>query len=407
MQPLHQSFLTQQAYPQSQPHRPLGTQQVPQQRFSEPYPVVSRFSAPQAQTLPKLHIQDIDPLAGLFAGPLGNLNRTSSSNHDSVPHFEFLKSPTKSPKRKSPTYAKSPVRRERSPVRRERSLVRNESLMKKSTSPKKKQIEDKPFARTSNIASVATSAVGAKLGIKSVTVPAKKIIDSSVKTIQISPQKPRKKGGERVSASITAAKRVSATVINQRVSAANERASQKPKKVLPYKNANGEWIKTEPTKQDEISANVEEFKKRFEGYVEITPDLYATIQPDNLIRYMKYNPNSRLGYDYRSGGIVVKNKYPDYWILKPSFGHGGKSWCVPLQSRNRYFRKDPKAIKSTHVQKQNLYQAVKDGKMVLMSREEFDEIQSKLEMYETREAREKSRDTHSTIKSVRVSSSTK
>jgi hypothetical protein len=179
--------------------------------------------------------------------------------------------------------------------------------------------------------------------------------DDSVKKIQISPTK--KTGG---------------TKKPERSSTSKSNYRQSNSK----KQFNG-WVKTEPSRQDEISEDAKEFGKRFEGYIEIKPEEYATIQPDTWIRYMKHNPDSKYGYDYRSGGKVVKNKFPDYWILKPTFGNG-KNWFVQLQSKNRYFRKVPIDYKSVNKRNANLYDAVQTGTYMLMTKQEYEDIQAKL-----------------------------
>jgi len=200
--------------------------------------------------------------------------------------------------------------------------------------------------------------------------------ESTVKTIKISPTKPNKSS------------RFSSTTerqFDELMSGSGRNNSHTTTKNVPKKKPAGYngWVKTEPSKQDEISTDAKEFGKRFEGYIEIKPEEYATIQPDTWIRYMKHNPNSKYGFDYRSGGKVVKNKFPEFWILKPTYGNG-KSWCVPLKGENRYFRRNMDEVKNIYSQKQRLYNAVKDGDLMLMSKEEFKALKAKLDKLEGR-----------------------
>jgi hypothetical protein len=198
--------------------------------------------------------------------------------------------------------------------------------------------------------------------------------DNSVKTILISPTKKIRNSSSNV-------KSVNENHINKLMghqsqsptpkSRESHRSSAAAKK---QKNFNG-WTKTEPSKQDEISQDAKEFGSRFQGYIEIPPEAYATIQPDTWIRYMKYNPDSKFGYDYRSGGKVVRNKFPDFWALKPTHGNG-KQWCVPLKGKNRYFRKDMTEMKNANTRNAKLYDAVKAGTYMLLSKDEYLEYEN-------------------------------
>lgn len=125
------------------------------------------------------------------------------------------------------------------------------------------------------------------------------------------------------------------------------------------------YQKTSTTKQDEISENIDEIKKRFEGFKLIKQEEFPTIQPGTYIRYLKG------GKLYRAGGVLVLNKSPKYWVLQSTDGRKIR-WSVPLQTgNNRYFRKDPEIQRKLEENKKKLYKAVVSGKYVLMKAEEY------------------------------------
>ena len=196
--------------------------------------------------------------------------------------------------------------------------------------------------------------------------------DSSVKTILISPTKKHTERNASSHVKSVNEKQINKLMGSQSPPKSNKRESTT--KLTKKQNFNG-WVKTEPSKQDEISQDAKEFGSRFQGYIEIPPEAYATIQPDTWIRYMKYNPDSKFGYDYRSGGKVVRNKFPDFWALKPTHGNG-KQWCVPLKGKNRYFRKDMTQIKNVNARNAKLYDAVQAGTYMLLSKEDYLEFEN-------------------------------
>lgn len=123
------------------------------------------------------------------------------------------------------------------------------------------------------------------------------------------------------------------------------------------------------SQQNEISKNPIELKKRFDGYTLIYPHEYKSVEQGTFIRYLK---DRKL---YRYGGILVMNKYPNYWVLesvKPGKRH---RWSVQLKSNNAYFKKKisqkspkKKPAENTKLQHQKdvLYNAVASGKYTLV-----------------------------------------
>jgi hypothetical protein len=135
------------------------------------------------------------------------------------------------------------------------------------------------------------------------------------------------------------------------------------------------WKKEAETKQDEISKDIEEMKKKFEGYRLIPEEDYKTIQPGTFIRYLKG------GKLYRSGGVLVLNKSPVYWVLQSTDGKKIR-WSVPLQDNSKYFRKDPEITRKLEENKQKLYKAVVSGNYVLMKKSDYDNCMEVVEHQE-------------------------
>jgi hypothetical protein len=181
------------------------------------------------------------------------------------------------------------------------------------------------------------------------TTPTKKRRSSndSVKTIRISPEKKRK----------------------------TPKKDKNKEKIKNWKPDDG-WVKQGKSRQDKISEDSKEFLKRFEGYSEIKHEEYSLIPEGTWIRYMKYEPGTKFGFKYRSGGLLARNSYPDYWVLKP-LGGRGKNWSVPLKSKNRYFKKDRKEEKKIKDKKDKLYHAINDGKYVLLSIDDYKRLTAK------------------------------
>lgn len=172
------------------------------------------------------------------------------------------------------------------------------------------------------------------------------------------------------------------------------------------------WVKQGKSRQDQISQDEHEFTKRFEGYVEIKPQEYSDIQPGTAIRYMKHNPSAPFQFDYRAGGLLVRNGYPDYWVLKPYDGRG-KNWSVPLKGQSRYFRKDSgrkdsgrkdSALKDSddgeqqRVKARNakLYEKVEAGELLIIDKDAFANMKEENE--ELQELKKRLKELERTVK---------
>jgi len=89
------------------------------------------------------------------------------------------------------------------------------------------------------------------------------------------------------------------------------------------------------TKQDKISKDPKLMKSKFNGFTLIPKDQYKYINEGTFIRYLKD------GKDFRFGGYLKANKYPEYWVLQnKTRGDQIASWCVPLKSKNIYASRD-------------------------------------------------------------------
>jgi hypothetical protein len=207
--------------------------------------------------------------------------------------------------------------------------------------------------------------------------PTKNVESSSIMTIKITPKKSKRNISVSEGSSGGESKILDDLIM-----------SQHDKEPTAQKTTHQQYKQRE-TRQDKISKDSKEFAKRFEGYIEMNNEDFANLQLGTQIRYMKHNPNSKYGFEFRSGGMLWKSYYPEFVVLRSNSNNqvgqyarnGSSTWCVPLKSKNRYFRKDPmyqKQLNDTHERNARLYNAVKTGKMMLLSVAEYEEIQEKL-----------------------------
>jgi hypothetical protein len=90
------------------------------------------------------------------------------------------------------------------------------------------------------------------------------------------------------------------------------------------------WKKTRPSKQDEINAHPEQIKEKLFDFERVPEEKYETVEEGTFIRYIRYDKNNRP--QLRLGGYMIKNGYPDYWVLKAgSRGRRPITWSVPLK----------------------------------------------------------------------------
>ena len=117
----------------------------------------------------------------------------------------------------------------------------------------------------------------------------------------------------------------------------------------------------EITNHDIISNDVELFKKKLEGFVQIHADNYEDIETGLWIKYVSNEGK------YRSGGILKVNKSPDYFVLKSPYNN--ITWCVNLQ-KNVFFIKDVSCFREKMIQKNNLFKLYEAGLVKILDEPE-------------------------------------
>ena len=130
------------------------------------------------------------------------------------------------------------------------------------------------------------------------------------------------------------------------------------------KNTN--FIRPTETKQDIISNDVQLLNEKMKGYVEIHPENYSDINCGVWVRYITYDNK------YRSGGIVICNKAPEYlYVLNPASKF---KWNVNLKT-NTIFIKDEYGMKVQEmIEKNNLYKLYKAGYIKILDEPDPDII---------------------------------
>ena len=124
---------------------------------------------------------------------------------------------------------------------------------------------------------------------------------------------------------------------------------------------NNTYEKNGATIQDLISEDVNEIKIRLQGYIQIHDDNYKDIDIGIWIRYISDTGK------YRTGGILVHNKAPDYFVLKSPYNN--ITWCVNLQ-KNIFFIKDVSCFRETMIQKNNLFKLYEAGLVKILDEPE-------------------------------------
>ena len=129
---------------------------------------------------------------------------------------------------------------------------------------------------------------------------------------------------------------------------------------------NNTYKKTGATIQDLISEDVNEIKARLQGYIQIHEDNYKDIDIGIWIRYISDDGK------YRTGGILVHNKAPDYFVLKNP--NNEITWSVNLR-KNIIFMKDIGAKREQMIEKNNLYKLYLEGYVKILDEPDPDFFQ--------------------------------
>lgn len=102
------------------------------------------------------------------------------------------------------------------------------------------------------------------------------------------------------------------------------------------------YVKEGPSLQDKISANPSLMDAKLADYELILPEEYPKMENGTYIRYVKTERNGKRKLCL--GGVLIKNNYPDYWVLKSKGGRRSVTWSVQLKPTrgcpaNEYYRR--------------------------------------------------------------------
>ena len=108
------------------------------------------------------------------------------------------------------------------------------------------------------------------------------------------------------------------------------------------------------TLQCEMNAGA--IKKKLEGYSPVRPVQLKTIKPGDRIRYMINN-------EFRGGGAVKSNKYPDYIVLINVINKA--TWCMQLKDPTlKVWLRPLESIVAERDDMSRVYEMYKQGKLV-------------------------------------------
>jgi hypothetical protein len=112
------------------------------------------------------------------------------------------------------------------------------------------------------------------------------------------------------------------------------------------------YVRPMTTQQDIITQNIELFNDKLKDYVQIHAENYGDIDTGIWIKYISHDGK------YRSGGILIVNRSPLYFILKNPFNN--LSWSVNLLN-NIIFMKNNSLYRTKMIEKNNLYKLYEAG----------------------------------------------
>lgn len=131
---------------------------------------------------------------------------------------------------------------------------------------------------------------------------------------------------------------------------------------------NNDYIKPKITKLDIINCNVDEIKNRLINCVQIHHDNFIDIDIGVWIKYITAEGK------YRSGGILICNKAPEYFVLKNPVRD--ITWSVNLKNCS-IFMKDIGAKRDEMIEKNNLYKLYQAGYVKIMDEPDQELIDNK------------------------------
>ena len=113
-----------------------------------------------------------------------------------------------------------------------------------------------------------------------------------------------------------------------------------------------QYVKPPETRQDIMNENKELVIKDLQGYVKVDYDDCDELILGSKIKYITNDGN------YRVGGILTKNGFPNYSVLLSPYKK--ITWSVDLR-KNTIFMEDVRKTKKEKIEKDNLYKLYKAG----------------------------------------------
>ncbi len=118
------------------------------------------------------------------------------------------------------------------------------------------------------------------------------------------------------------------------------------------------YIRPEITKQDLISSNKDLMREKLKDWVLVPEDYTYRLDAGLRVRYI-----SNKG-EYRSGGILIKNGSPEYFVLKNPFKK--LTWSVNLRENHIFVEDEGKKNEEKKI-KNVLFKLWKDGEIEIQN----------------------------------------
>ena len=113
-----------------------------------------------------------------------------------------------------------------------------------------------------------------------------------------------------------------------------------------------DYVRPEITKQDIISSDKDQIKKKLENWILVPEDYTYRVDCGIWIKYINKDGA------FRNGGVLIKNASPDYFVLKNPIKN--ISWSVNLKE-NHIFIEDLEKKEKEKKMKDLLYELWKNG----------------------------------------------
>ena len=98
-----------------------------------------------------------------------------------------------------------------------------------------------------------------------------------------------------------------------------------------------------------------DIQQKLKGYKKVTSSTVHKIQPGDKIRYFVDN-------EFRMGGSVKINKYPDYIVLLNPFKN--ISWCIQFKEPTlKLYIKTLEMVKRENIERDLIYEKWKNGEL--------------------------------------------